>query len=164
MDVNEIKAIVASYWRYQRQCPMVAFEANNSLWSCNDGGQADVLVVTPRLELLEVEVKMNLADLRRDRRKVKHRWLVDHSPLCPLHYFYFAVPLEMKEAAAAICRDRYSYAGLITVGAGGDVEVVIAPRKFDRPPLNLKQLRRMALEMSATICRLANRSTPQEED
>lgn len=45
LTADSIKAAVAAYWRYTRQCPLVALEASCLLEPFNDGGQADVLAV-----------------------------------------------------------------------------------------------------------------------
>ncbi len=44
-SAKAIKAAVAAYWRYGRQCPLIALEASARLQAFNDGGQADVLAV-----------------------------------------------------------------------------------------------------------------------
>ncbi len=44
-SAKAIKAAVAAYWRYSRQCPLIALEASARLQAFNDGGQADVLAV-----------------------------------------------------------------------------------------------------------------------
>jgi hypothetical protein len=67
-----LKSRLAAYWRYDRQCPIVAFEANTKLEGWNSGGQSDVLVIDKKGFLIETEVKVNLNDLRADREKPKH--------------------------------------------------------------------------------------------
>jgi hypothetical protein len=67
LSSDAIKASVAAYFRYARQCPLVAFEAAARL----NGGyteQADVLVVTGDRYLSVVEVKTSLVS---DYREVK---------------------------------------------------------------------------------------------
>jgi len=53
---------VASYFRYTRQCPLIAFEADSQLDSYRDS-QADILVVDKKRLLTEIEVKISIADL-----------------------------------------------------------------------------------------------------
>lgn len=67
-----LKARVAAYWRYDRTLPLVALEANTRLVGWNEGGQSDVLAVTDKNMLIETEVKVTAADLRKDREKPKH--------------------------------------------------------------------------------------------
>lgn len=47
---DNLKAIIASYWRYQRQCPVIALEVD---WAFQE--RADVLVVTQDRFLIETE-------------------------------------------------------------------------------------------------------------
>ena len=73
---EQIKAAVASYYRYERQCPVVAFETNSQLegWA---GELADVLVLDKNRQLIEIEVKLSISDLKRDVKKLKHQAFSD---------------------------------------------------------------------------------------
>ncbi len=154
LDAEKMKAIVAHYWRYDRQCPFVALEASCSLEAFNDGGQADVLVVTERRLVIETEIKLNLADLRRDKHKAKHRLLRSNDRRLPTHHFYFALPYAIANQACLICGNLYPYAGVL--GINGSTVVVYREARFlARPKASLHQLRNIAREQSATVCRLA---------
>ena len=141
MNTNEVTARVAQYWRYDKQCPLVAFEATNG------GELADVLVVNKTGQIIETEVKVSLSDLNADLKKVKHllfyRSFFGEEP--PdwkvakvggwkehirregfyLHYnkpkinktsdFYFAVPAELVVKAKVIIEKKYPWAGLLVV-------------------------------------------------
>ena len=89
---DQIKAVIASYWRYVRQCPVIALEVNSNLSSYSGEETADVMAVDKSRYLIETEVKLNLADMRRDIKKKKHRDFSDGRPRCVARYFYFAVP------------------------------------------------------------------------
>jgi hypothetical protein len=73
INSDQIKAIIASYWRYIRQCPVIALEVNSNLSSYSGEETADVLAVDKLRYLIETEVKVSLADLRRDIEKEKQR-------------------------------------------------------------------------------------------
>lgn len=128
MTSLQLKAELASYYRFVRQHPVVAVEALSE----------DLLVVSNSRQLSIIEVKVSTADMRQDRLKSKHADIrnVLKLPLLekqhshhsdPLkygfvpNYFYFAVPREMWEKAEKIRQELYPYAGLITCGfdAGG---------------------------------------------
>jgi hypothetical protein len=73
INSDQIKAIISSYWRYIRQCPVIALEVNSNLSSYSGEETADVLAVDKLRYLIETEVKVSLADLRRDIEKEKQR-------------------------------------------------------------------------------------------
>jgi len=117
---EQIKAAVASYYRYERQCPVVAFETNSQLegWA---GELADVLVLDKNRQLIEIEVKLSISDLKRDVKKLKHqafRNTVKSNTMIrrmPTHLFYFAVPQEIANKAKPICDEFFPYAGIMAV-------------------------------------------------
>jgi len=154
---DSIKASVAAYYRYQRQLPLVALEANSRLEAFNDGGQADVLAVGKSRLLIEVEVKLNLADLRRDKHKLKHRNYRDNLVNYPTHLFYFAVPKALANQAVLICEQLYPYAGVLGCDGQGQFDVVVyrEGKALWGKCLTFPQLLRMVREQSATVCRLA---------
>ena len=156
-DVDKLKAVIASYWRYVRQCPMVALEANCQLEAFNDGGQADVLAINKDRLLIETEVKVSLDDFRRDRNKLKHRHLKENDSRWPTAYFYFAVPWEIANKVSMVCEQLYPYAGVLGTRGGDEYDVAVyrQPKVRIARKLSLLQVTRMAREQSATVCRLA---------
>ena len=156
---DKVKAIIASYWRYTRQCPLVALEANCRLQAFNDGGQADILVINKNGLLIEIEVKLNKADFRRDRNKLKHRYLRENSGRWPTTYFYFAVPKEIANKVAFLCENLYPYAGVLGTDGNSEHDVVVyrEPKIRLAKKLSIFDMTRMAREQSATVCRLAKR-------
>lgn len=149
IDSEKIRASVAAYFRYERQYYLVAFEADN----------ADLLVVDKDNFLTEVEVKVSLSDLRRDRSKTKHRWFScgETTPRLPRRYFYFAVPKEIANKVHLICDEKYLYAGVLGTDGGGGADVVIYRRAQDLKAVALleKDLYKLVKEQSGTLCRLA---------
>ena len=180
MKADEVKARVARYWRYDKQCPMVAFEAEIG------GELADVLVVDKQGLVIETEVKVDVADLRADLKKAKHLlfyrgffgeeppdWKIarligwrDHLRReriyrhqmdgNRIHLFYFAVPSDILVKAKEIIEDRYPWAGLLGV-YDFIVTVDRKAKPFHTPKMSGLQLARMARDMSATLVRLAEK-------
>lgn len=159
IKADSIKASVAAHWRYGHQYPLVALEANCRLEAFSDGGQADVLAVSKDGYLTEVEVKMTIADFRRDRNKMKHRNFKDNLVSYPTHLFYFAVPKELANKVKLLCDQLYPYAGVI--GSNGldqyDVTIYREAKPLWGTKLTFPQLLRMVREQSATICRLSRK-------
>lgn len=123
----------------------------------NDAGQADVLAVTKKGLLIETEVKMSMADLRRDRGKLKHRHFRDTDGMYLAAHFYFAVPRDMANKVCLACGQLYPYAGVLGVKGLNDydVEVYRQPKMLGGKRLSSLQMARMARAQSATLCRLA---------
>jgi len=160
---DTIKAAVASYWRYTRQCPLVAFECSARLFF---GGElADVLVVTEDRLLTVIEVKISLGDFRSDKNKSCHRYFNDDRGFIPATHFYFAVPKELANKVAYLCDDLYPYAGVI--GCNGisqfDVEVYRKPRNLKGGILTAEQIKYIERSQSATLCRLATKVAEQKQ-
>lgn len=159
MNSEQLKAIIASYWRYVRQCPVIALEVSHNLSAYADEERADVLAVDKDRFLIETEVKLTLADLRRDAKKLKHRDFREKQLRCVARYFYFAVPREIANAAKPICDQLYPYAGVL--GTNGldeyGVEIYRSPKPLAGKRLTFPQVLRIIFNQSATVCRLANK-------
>ena len=157
---QQLKAIIASYWRYVRQCPVIALEVNANLSSYSDGERADVLAVDKNRFLIETELKVTLADLRRDAKKSKHRAFREKSPTsCVARYFYFAVPKDIANKACPICNDLYPYAGVLGTNGLDEYGVVIYRQAKFLPGKRLRypQVLRIIFNQSGTVCRLAKK-------
>lgn len=154
---DEMKSTMASYWRYKRQCPFVAIEVD---WQLETWGSywADVICVDKNRMLIETEVKVSLADLRKDKEKGKHTRFQhclngSYDRNLYTHFLYFAVPGDIANDAKAIVEELYPYAGLL--GVAGDIASYKVPKPITERPLELHMLYRMSLCQSATLCRLA---------
>ena len=156
---DQIKAIIASYWRYVRQCPVIALEVNSNLGSYSGEEMADVLAVDKNRFLIEAEVKVNLADLKRDAKKKKHCNFQDNRQRCVARHFYFAVPKEIANTAKLICDDSYPYAGVLATNGLDEygVEVYRKPRPLAGKRLTYSQALRLIFSQSGTVCRLARK-------
>jgi hypothetical protein len=161
MNANEVKAVVVAYWRYSRQCPLVAIEGWCDLETY--GELADVQVVTKERYLIETEIKVTLSDLKSDIKKNKHRWFKEAgcSRLKKTQYFYFAVPIELANQAKPIIDDMYPYAGLLGcemyrhTNESRIADIYRNPRLLKADKLDIKTMLRMVRLQSATICRLS---------
>ena len=163
LSSDTIKASVAAYWRYKRQCPLVAFEASSRLdWGW--GEQADVLAVNKERHLVETEVKVSLSDFRKDKHKPRHRHLKSNDGVSPTAYFYFAVPKEIANQVSLACGQIYPYAGVLGCPDSTNelgVEVYRKPKPLNGKRLSTKQLIYMVRSQTATLCRLAKKVDEQ---
>jgi len=159
MTADNIKAVIASYWRYIRQCPVIALEVSSNLSSYADEERADVLAVDKNRFLIETEVKVTLADLKRDVKKTKHRGFREGLSRCVARHFYFAVPEDIANEACRICTDLYPYAGVLGTNGLDEYGVVIYrnPRPLAGERLTYPQVLRIVFNQSATVCRLAKK-------
>jgi len=159
---SEIKSTVAGFFRYKKQCPIVAFEASNRL-EAFQGVPADILVVTKARMLYEIEVKISCADMRQDIKKRKHWFFSNRPNELPVNKFYFAVPVEIEEKAISICESLYPYAGLLVVtkfpfksnALSFGVKQVISPTHLNNKHLSIRDIMYMVKAQSGTVCRLA---------
>ena len=157
-----IKACIAAYWRYERQCPVVAFEAGSDLeWG---GELADVLAVSKERYLIETEVKVSMSDFRKDQHKPRHRHFKRDDGEYPTARFYFAVPKGIANQVSFACGQMYPYAGVL--GCPEDtnelaVEVYRMPRPLNGKRLSMKQVIYMVRSQTATLCRLAKKVDEQ---
>lgn len=159
-DINsgEIKVAVATHYRYQEQCPIIAFEASDCMcmWG---GGQADILVVTRDRYLIQIEVKVSISDLRKDKHKKHHYHLFNDTGEYPSRYFYFAVPQELGVDIALICDQLYPYAGVIGCP---NLLFYRKARRRNVKRLSIKQVIYLVRSQTATLCRLASKVEEQK--
>ena len=158
MTADQIKAVIVSYWRYVRQCPVIALEVNSNLSSYSGEEIADVLAVDKNRFLIETEVKVTLADLKRDVKKSKHRDFQDNRR-CIARYFYFAVPRDIANQVKLICDDRYPYAGVLASNGLDEygVEVYRNAKPLAGKKLAYPQVLRIIFNQSSTVCRLSKK-------
>lgn len=167
MTAKEIKVVLMCYWRVNRKCPIVATEY--------EYGSADVVAIDCTLDRYETEIKISIADLKRDIKKRKHRFYADGKGWHGAQRFYFAVPLEISDKAKEVVEEMYPYAGLIVVEPlprtkiglrnmryGSQVAKVIKPARvlmpvmsaYDRNCDKVQLLLRYCRGISNTACRL----------
>ncbi len=151
VDSGKIRASVAAYMRYVRQSYLVAFEADS----------ADVLALSEADLLTEIEVKISLADLHRDKGKSKH-WFYKNgqpNPRFPRYHFYFAVPKDIANKVCEICSQKYPYAGVLGTNGGPahSVEVYRKAKQLSCEPISPVKVKELTKQQSGTVCRLAMR-------
>lgn len=121
------------------------------------GEAADVQVVNKDRYLIETEVKVTLADLKRDAKKKKHRRFRDGRSVT--RYFYFAMPQDIANKAKDICADLYPYAGIL--GTNGldeyGVQVYRQAKPLSNKKLDYPRVLRIIYNQSSTVCRFARR-------
>jgi len=155
MNADEIKTLLLCYWRFERGCEIVSTEFNY--------GASDVISVNlNEMSIYETEVKVSVADMKRECRKSKHR----RTPTKRVtNYFYFAVPDVMKEAALSLCKEFFPYAGLLVVRdyeeyLKANEKPYVAPpisevkraQSFGLQPVDQKTIFWLARGMSNTLC------------
>lgn len=157
MSSNEIKAIMALYWRYKRQAVLIAFERGLS-WT----HVPDVQIVSKDRRLIEVEIKVSASDFRADAKK--HVWSMRDRGLKPMPYqFYYAMPMDMAEKLKDEVRNDCGLLGVRTAtmkwqGHADRVECVRrAPVHKAAGRLSLKQCAQMAKHQTGTLCSMAER-------
>ena len=153
---NELKILAMCYWRFNRGCPIVAIEYHY--------GNADVLAVTEGGLVIETEVKVSLRDLKRDGAKSKHWAMHRDTPFTRAHYFFFAVPEDLKEKAKELIVDQFGYAGLLVVkpidpseNPRYSVPVYVAKEAQQfalKPKLTQEQMMVVVKGMSTSLCRM----------
>jgi hypothetical protein len=62
--------------------------------------EADILMLTPNCFLDEIEIKISLSDLRRDKTKHKHKLLENDKCIYLLRNFYYALPESIYNRAS----------------------------------------------------------------
>lgn len=129
MTADDIKAVACCYWRFDRHCPIVATETTIGSYGLLEY-PPDVMAVSKNGFLVETEVKVSIADLRREIKKTKYRTTYGFDGMTPEYrfpakytiakYFYFAMPRALVAQAKPILRDLYPGAGLLAVEEPGD--------------------------------------------
>lgn len=153
---DELKILAMCYWRFNRGCPIVAIEY--------DRGDSDVLTVTEDGIVIETEVKVSIRDLKRDSTKLKHWGMERDTDFTRAHYFFFAVPEDLKEKAMAVIVEKFGYAGLLVVkpiesgvNPRYNVPVYVAKEAHQfvfKPKLTQKQMMGVVKGMATSLCRM----------
>ena len=178
---DELKYLVANYWRFTRGHFLVAVEYSY--------GGSDVISVSEKGRVVcETEVKISIADLKKEQGKPKHRTPRQKNlfgQFSKLHYnefagrvfrtvfidyFYFAVPENILEKALDVCEELYPYAGLLCVhdyenyllnSYGNYINPPVSsakdPKKLTSEKLSDEELMKIARGMSNSFCSLAYR-------
>lgn len=153
MTSDYLKACVAAYLRYRRQCPIIAFERGIS----GSFDNPDVLAVTNSRFLIEVEVKVSLSDFRHDASKRK--WQKPFAGRLCARQFYYAVPPEMVDKVQADWphpdRGLLTLGHKITYGHLKEVIVMRPAKAASAKSLSTKQIVQLVHHQSGTLVSLA---------
>ncbi len=167
MNAEIIKASVLSYLHFERNCPIIALEAFF--------GDMDVAAVTKAGYLIEVEVKMTLADLKRELKKDKHitrkkePWeTIYRGPVIKAAYYYIAIPYNLYLKSEKFIKESFPHYGILTVSAqqsywessrmGYEVAVRKSAKRLTKvEKLTMEQQIELASKQGNAICSLLGR-------
>lgn len=151
MTFLELRAAVAAWLRYDRRCPIIAFERAPWPWS---QGRPDVMAITAHRHWIEVEIKMTIRDWRADA--AKHKWWGE---LDPPRQFYYAVPPDLEAWGPEMCANG---AGLLMPCGYSDQYGVFSLRVARKatihpsaPRVPLREIIDAVKDMSGTLAGLA---------
>lgn len=146
MNSKTMRAVLACHLRYKMQCSIFAFERGLG------GDNPDVIGVLPNRCLAEIEIKISLADFKRDASKKKWGSRYYRHP----RLFYYAVPPELVAKVEGLLP---AGAGLLSFGGRDQITglpgVVVhkVPRaNKDSKPITEKEFHYMARHLSGTAC------------
>ncbi len=155
---DRMKLATLSYWCFERQHMMGAFECNG----------ADVLTVSKAFVVYETEVKISIADMQREisTKNYKHRQMREQRNFAPpnVHHFYFIVPSLLGDKALEVIDQRYPYAGLLLYEFNreslyhyGHIQVARKAKKFKRNKVSIGELMRIGYSSRNTIIGLGEK-------
>jgi len=165
MNADDIKAVVCCYWRFVRHCPIVATETTIGKYGFALEYPPDVMAVSKNGFLVETEIKVSIADLRREIVKRKYKVLGQQFPAWGTiaKYFYFAMPTTLIARAKPILRDLYPGAGLLAIEEPGDgvfssvlhcyADVVVKPKALSEAQrLSVEATHNLTLRVVNQMC------------
>ena len=102
---TKIKAGLFNYFRTKKQFDCCATE-------CGDFS-ADFLAVNKNNELIEIEVKISISDLKADFKKKKHEYYKNENKDFTPKYFYYCVPEYLVEDSLIVSLSLSSISTLL---------------------------------------------------
>lgn len=113
MTSSYMKALLLKYWRFERAYYNCAVEVPSN------SGQSDIVVDNGK-EVVEIEVKISISDLKADFKKKKFRYFSHPYHKRKYWYFicnrfYYAIPEELCQEASKIISDMDNNFGIISV-------------------------------------------------
>jgi len=164
-EADLIKLVTLAYWRIDRQHIAGAIECNG----------ADVLTISRSLMIAESEIKLNIADMRREvhTKRFKHWRMMDmfngkktiyRDLTYRANYFYFVVPKRIEDKALEVIKKLYPYAGLLVCrnhlkniygynGKPANIYSVKPARRLQRPKPTIQEITRIAYACTNTTMR-----------
>lgn len=162
VNSDHIKTAILCWFRFGRQYHHIATEVGH--WS------ADVVGADEKM-LVEVEVKVSKSDFQRDFTKDKHRFYLNtfnkiEDKINSYYYkwipnkFYFAVPEDLGEWAAAYLEEKQSPYGLVVIkhSRGGvypidkSTDVVRKAKYLHKDPPKKGVFTTILSRMSSALC------------
>ena len=144
-NAGKMKHSVMAYFRFQRRFHLV----------CTEFDLKDVFAVKFEQDMqikeaIECEIKISLADLKRERKKPKHRKMTG------ITHFYFAVPSTILRETVNFCEEFYPQYGVIHIGNGLFDPVCSIAKSAKRLPntIGTSYLRSVLSRMSCEIITL----------
>jgi hypothetical protein len=107
MNAKKLKGLLLAYIRFGRAGIYCATECGYY--------SADVLTIIGK-NLVEIETKISMSDLKADLKKRKHKDYIRKNleDICIPNFFYFAVPYKLKDKALKFIEENNLPYGLIT--------------------------------------------------
>ncbi len=147
---KQMRVILAIHLRYERQCVIFAFERGLS------HGNPDVFGVLPDRWLVEFEIKVSVADFKRDAKKDKFTLPVSKWNRRP-RLFYYAVPPGIVDKVLPLLPPG---AGLVTFSIRSNTITKLPEVVFVKKPVGDKASKKatdadiwaMAKHLSGTAC------------
>lgn len=146
-----LRAAAVEHLRYRLKCRLVCTERSPFI---RDPCTPDVIGVTDKRKVIEIELKMSWSDFKANRAKTS-LYQRRFYGIRPWRYF-FLVPPEMKDRVLAALEEGE---GLLTIGDGSNVYtglpkvVSVRPATIDREsrPLALKEIVRMVSHQTGSL-------------
>ena len=127
-----------------------AWTCFNAHIACDEVKYCDVLMAiqkSGKCQLVEMEVKMSLSDLRVDIKKDKWRRYITGKGMIPNKY-YFVMPIALCDKALPIIRELYPFAGLYSFRqAEMPFKLVKRARIFHNEPISIGTYHALAQAM-----------------
>ncbi len=154
MKAITLRAIAASWLRYERRCWLVTFERGLEY-----NNNPDVLGVNPSRFLIEVEVKVSISDFRADAKKGKWSYREAPSQRQP-KFMYYMVPQDLVDKVTVELKPGF---GLLTTsgrhnGHTGlpELKVMVeAKAQANARRLDIHHIAKLVKHQSATLAHLA---------
>ena len=149
-NIAVMRAAAVAWLRYDSGCLLVALERSPLP---RDACNPDVIGVTKRRMVVEIEIKRTMADLRANFEKssMQHRERRNIGPT----RFYYLVPPEMVDKAFPLIAP--TGCGLLTLGGYNPysglpgIGMVHQATPVKRQPLSLKQIVKMVSHQTGTL-------------
>lgn len=151
VEYTELEAAALQWLRYEQRCLFVMTQRGVAML-----GDPDVFGITAKRRTIEIEIKMTLADFKRDASK-RSRRSRDSMPHLKPWKFYFLTPPKLAERIKDMLPPG---AGLMTLGAPSrfmptrEARVMVSAEcNSAAQELAVRHLKQAAEHMSATLVR-----------